>query len=67
MVAANRKDLEHLISNGRQITIYMKSLSHVLATRPWKIIWGFGGPISVEPEDQKFLPPTPPNPTSPKD
>ncbi|GEM_PF-1386903 len=62
MVIHNREDLEHLIANGRQITIYMKSLSHVLARRPWKIIWGLGGPIPVEPEEEKFV--VPPNQTT---
>lgn len=62
MVTHNREDLEHLIANGRQITIYMKSLSHVLARRPWKIIWGLGGPIPVEPEEEKFV--APPNQTT---
>jgi phospholipid/cholesterol/gamma-HCH transport system substrate-binding protein len=54
MVEHNREEINHLLENARQLTIYAKSLSHVLATRPWKIIWGFGGPLTVEPEGQKF-------------
>jgi phospholipid/cholesterol/gamma-HCH transport system substrate-binding protein len=54
MMKTNRDNLEHLIGNARQMTIYMKSLSHVLASRPWKIVWGFGGPIAIEGEDEKF-------------
>ena len=57
MVKTNRKDIDYLISNGRQITIYLKSLSHVLARRPWKIIWGLGGPLPIEPESEKFVEP----------
>jgi len=59
MVDTNRENLEHLISNARQITIYFKSLGHVLAQRPWKIVWGFGGPLPIEPEDEKYAPPPP--------
>ena len=54
VVKTNRDELKHLISNTRQITIYMKSLTHTLAQRPWKLIWGFGGPIPIEPESEKF-------------
>jgi phospholipid/cholesterol/gamma-HCH transport system substrate-binding protein len=57
MVRTNREDFDHMISNARQITIYMKSLSHVLAQRPWKLMWGFGGPIPIEPEQIKFIDP----------
>lgn len=57
MLIKNRDELNHLISNGRQMTIYMKSLTHTLAERPWKLVWGFGGPIPVEPESEKFTPP----------
>jgi phospholipid/cholesterol/gamma-HCH transport system substrate-binding protein len=53
----NREDLEKLIQNARQITIYTKSLSHVLASRPWKLVWGFGGPLPIEPEEEKYQPP----------
>jgi ABC-type transporter Mla subunit MlaD len=56
MVDVNRENFNHLLANGRQITIYMKSFSHVLATRPWKLVWGFGGPIKVESEDEVFVP-----------
>lgn len=63
----NRADIEHLIGNARQMTIYMKSLSHVLATRPWKIVWG-GGPLPVEPEEEKFAaPPNQPSADEKKD
>jgi phospholipid/cholesterol/gamma-HCH transport system substrate-binding protein len=55
-VDVNRENFNHLLANGRQITIYMKSFSHVLATRPWKLVWGFGGPLKVEPEDEVFVP-----------
>jgi phospholipid/cholesterol/gamma-HCH transport system substrate-binding protein len=65
MVNTNRENLEHLIANARQMTIYMKSFSHVLATRPWKLVWGFGGPIPVQPEEEKFVPPQ--RKTSPDD
>ncbi|MCC7518054.1 MAG: MCE family protein [Verrucomicrobiae bacterium] len=58
--ARNREDLEKLIQNARQITIYTKSLSHVLASRPWKLVWGFGGPLPIEPEDEKYQPPEEP-------
>ncbi len=57
MVDRNRDNLEHLLANSRQMTIYMKSLSHVLARRPWKIIWGFGGPLPIDPENMKFVGP----------
>lgn len=52
-----RDDLEHLISNARQMTIYMKSLSHILATRPWKLVWGLSGPLKIEGEEVKFADP----------
>jgi phospholipid/cholesterol/gamma-HCH transport system substrate-binding protein len=61
MIHNNRENLEHLIDNARQMTIYMKSLSHVLASRPWKIVWGIGGPIPIESEGEKFVPPETPN------
>ena len=61
----NRDDMESMIKNARQITIYTKSLTHVLATRPWKIVWGFGGPLPIEPEEEKYQPPEK-NPTSQK-
>lgn len=57
MVNTNRENLEHLVANGRQLSVYMKSFSHVLATRPWKLIWGLGGPIPVESEEEKYVPP----------
>lgn len=58
VLLANREDLRHLIANGRQTTIYMKSMSHVLATRPWKLVWGFfSGPIPIEPESERYTPP----------
>ncbi len=57
LLIKNREDLDRLISNARQMTIYMKSLTHTLAERPWKILWGFGGPIPIEPESEKFTPP----------
>lgn len=57
MVRKNRDELNHLISNARQMTIYMKSLSHILASRPWKIVWGLSGPIPIESEDEKFSDP----------
>lgn len=56
MFLRNREDLEKLIQNARQITIYTKSLSHVLASRPWKLVWGFGGPLPIEPEEEKYQP-----------
>ncbi len=61
----NREEMENLIKNARQITIYTKSLTHVLATRPWKIIWGFGGPLPVEPEEEKYQPPEKSKPAEP--
>lgn len=57
MFTRNKDDMENLFKNARQITIYTKSLTHVLATRPWKIIWGFGGPLPVEPEEERYQPP----------
>ena len=65
MFTRNRDDMESMIKNARQITIYTKSLTHVLATRPWKIVWGFGGPLPIEPEEEKYQPPEK-NPTSQK-
>lgn len=59
VLANSSTDLEHLISNARQMTIYMKSLSRVLAERPWKMVWGFGGPIPIEPENEKIWEPKP--------
>ena len=60
MLRTNRENLDHLIANSRQITIFMKSFSHVMATRPWKLIWGLGGPMPIESESEKFLPSVPP-------
>jgi len=60
VVKNNKENLQHLIANARQMTIYMKSLSHVLAKRPWKLVWGFGGQLAIEPEDEEFMPPTAP-------
>lgn len=65
MFTRNRDDMESMIKNARQITIYTKSLTHVLATRPWKIVWGFGGPLPIEPEEEKYQPPEK-NPASQK-
>jgi phospholipid/cholesterol/gamma-HCH transport system substrate-binding protein len=66
MVDANRENLRHLLANGRQITIYMKSFSHVLATRPWKLVWGLGGPIPIELEEEVFVPPAKKSDDQPK-
>ncbi len=66
ILATNRTDLEHLISNARQMTIYMKSLSHILAERPWKLVWGVSGPIPIEPEDEKYKAPASENSSSQK-
>jgi methyl-accepting chemotaxis protein len=57
ILRANEEDINHMIQNSRQMTIYFKSLSHVLAQRPWKLVWGFGGPLEIEAEDVKFVPP----------
>jgi len=57
MMNRNRDNIEHLLANSRQMTIYMKSLSHVLARRPWKIIWGLGGQIPIDDENLKFVAP----------
>ncbi len=57
MVNNNEDTLPHLIANARQMTIYMKSLSHILARRPWKLIWGFSGPHPIESEEEKYVSP----------
>ena len=56
MLRTNRENLDHLIDNSRQISIFLKSFSHVMATRPWKLIWGLGGPIPIESEKERFIP-----------